>query len=103
MKELTNENFKESTNSNTPIVVDFWASWCGPCKMLAPVFEEASNEMNNLNFAKLNTEEFQDIAAENNVMSIPTLIVFKEGKEIGRLMGAMSKEDLKSKLTEIIS
>jgi thioredoxin len=103
MQNLTNKNFKETIDSNTPVVVDFWADWCGPCKMLTPIFEEASKEMNNLNFAKLNTEDYGDIAAEHSVMSIPTLIVFKENKEIGRLVGGMSKEDLKSKLTEIIS
>jgi len=103
MQELTNENFKEVLDSNTPVVVDFWADWCGPCKMMTPIFEETSKEMNNLNFAKLNTEDYGDIAAEHSVMSIPTLIVFKENKEIGRLVGGMSKEDLKSKLTEIIS
>ena len=103
MQNLTNENFKETIDSTTPVVIDFWADWCGPCKMMIPIFEEVSKEMNNLNFAKLNTKDYGDIAAEHSVMSIPTLAVFKEGKEIGRLVGGMSKEDLKSKLTEIIS
>ena len=103
MLNLTNKNFKESIDSTTPIVIDFWAGWCRPCKMMGPIFEETSKEMNNINFAKLNTEDYGDIAAEHSVMSIPTLAVFKEGKEIGRLVGGMSKEDLKSKLTEIIS
>lgn len=74
-------------------VVDFYATWCGPCKMFGPIFEETSNEI-NINFVKIDVDKYSDIAREYGVMSIPTIILFKEGKEIKRFTGFMSKEDL---------
>lgn len=73
-------------------VVDFYATWCGPCRMFAPVFEEVSNE-ENLNFIKLDVDQHADIARKYGVMSIPTIILFKNGKEIKRFTGFMSKEE----------
>ncbi len=75
-------------------VVDFYADWCGPCKMFAPVFEEASND-SSINFVKLNVDEHEDLAREYGVMSIPTTIHFKDGKEVSRQIGFMSKEDFR--------
>ena len=72
-------------------VVDFYANWCGPCKMFSPIFEETSNEK-NINFIKLDVDKSSDIAREYGVMSIPTIILFKNGKEIKRNTGFMSKE-----------
>lgn len=74
-------------------VVDFYASWCGPCKMFGPIFEETANE-NNINFIKLDVDKHSEIAREYGVMSIPTIILFKEGKEVKRHTGFMSKEQL---------
>lgn len=73
-------------------VVDFYATWCGPCKMFGPIFEEVSKEK-NVNFVKLDVDNFSDIAREYGVMSIPTVIVFKEGQEVKRFTGFMSKGD----------
>ena len=73
-------------------VVDFYADWCGPCKMFGPIFEEVSLEK-ELNFVKLNVDNYSDIAREYGVMSIPTIILFKDGKEIKRNTGFMSKDD----------
>lgn len=76
----------------TDAVVDFYATWCGPCKMFGPIFEEASNEK-DMNFIKLNVDDYSDIAREYGVMSIPTIILFKDGGEVKRTTGFMSKED----------
>lgn len=74
-------------------VVDFYASWCGPCKMFGPIFEEISKE-NNINFIKLDVDKYSDIAREYGVMSIPTIILFKNGQEVKRYTGFMPKEEL---------
>lgn len=79
-------------------MVDFWASWCGPCRMLAPIFEELSKEVKNVNFFKLNVDENSDVAQQYEVQGIPTLILFQNGKEIKRIVGVKSKEELKQDL-----
>lgn len=73
-------------------VVDFYATWCGPCKMFGPIFEDVSNEK-NINFVKLDVDKYSDIARKYGVMSIPTIILFKDGKEVKRYTGFMSKDD----------
>ena len=77
-------------------VVDFWASWCGPCKMFSPIFDEVSNEYSNINFYKVNVDENREIAKKYGIMSIPTIILFKDGKEIKRNIGFLSKEEFKN-------
>ena len=74
-------------------VVDFFATWCGPCKMFSPAFEDVSSEM-DINFIKINVDEYPDIARKYGVMTIPTVILFKDGKEVKRNIGFMSKEEL---------
>lgn len=91
-----NNNFNEEIlNSKGLAIVDCWAPWCGPCKMFGPVFEEVSNELKNIKFYKLNTEENnEDILNDLGIMSIPTIILFKDGKELKRTMGFMDKDSL---------
>lgn len=94
---LSGQNFDRFIGSNDlPVVVDFWAAWCGPCKMMAPVFSQVSSEMaSRMRFAKVDTEQSQDIAARYNIRSIPTMILFKDGKEVDRVAGAMDQNALK--------
>lgn len=99
--ELTGDNFETTVNDNL-CIVDFWASWCAPCKMMAPVFEELSKDKDlaKLKFFKLNTEEAPEPARENGVMSIPTLVVFNMGEEVERIVGFYPKDALKQKMLE---
>jgi thioredoxin 2 len=94
--ELTNRNFdRHVAQADLPVVVDFWAPWCAPCRMMAPAFEEAARHMEPAaRFAKLNTDEAQAIAARYGIRSIPTVIAFKGGREVARQSGAMGAEAL---------
>ncbi len=105
VQELTDKTFQSDVlSSKTPVIVDFWASWCGPCKMLTPVFEDVSSEYRGkLNFAKISTENYPEIAAENGVTGIPCLIVFHKGEEVDRIVGFMPKPALKQKIDAILS
>jgi len=94
--ELDQNNFDEVVvNSEIPVIIDFWAPWCGPCKMMGPVFTELSNSypLKTL-FAKVNTEQEQNLGAKFGIRSIPTLIVFKNGVEVQRISGALDKSNL---------
>ena len=101
---LTSANFDETIGgSDTPILVDFWAEWCGPCKAIAPVLTElATEQAGKLTVAKLNVDDYGDIAMRFNVMSIPTLIVFNNGEAAKRLVGAVGKGKLLQELAEFL-
>ena len=94
---LSSTSFDRFISKNDlPVVVDFWAAWCGPCKMMAPVFSQVASETaTKFRFAKVDTEQAQDIAARYNIRSIPTMMMFRNGKEIDRVAGAMDQSGLK--------
>ena len=103
MKSLNKEEFQTLIKEDKPTIIDFWASWCMPCKMLGPIFEEVAEEMPEANFAKLSTEEQPEIAQQNEVTGIPCIIIFHKGEEVNRLTGLMPKERLKESLQSILN
>ena len=103
--ELTDGNFEaEVVNSDVPVLVDFWAEWCMPCKMIAPIVEELASEfVGKLKFGKVDTDSNRDISLKFNISSIPTLILFKDGEVIKKFVGLQQKVDLKSALDEAVT
>jgi thioredoxin 1 len=100
---LTEENFaKEVHESPGPILVDFWAEWCGPCKMLTPILEELAGEYDGrVRFGKVNIDEHQALAAPFNIQSIPTLLIFHHGQVAEQIVGLRGKKDLKTRLDRV--
>jgi thioredoxin 1 len=97
---LTNENFKEEIlDASGVALVDFWAPWCGPCRMVAPIIDELATEYEGrVKIGKVNTDENMEISANYNIMSIPTMIVFKDGKAVDQIVGAYPKKEIASRL-----
>ena len=97
---LSQENFdQEVIKSATPVLVDFWAEWCGPCRVVGPIVDQLAAELQGkLKVAKLNVDDNQELAAQFSVMSIPTLIIFKGGKPVEQMVGAMPKDQLLKKI-----
>ncbi|HPD89448.1 MAG TPA: thioredoxin [Oscillospiraceae bacterium] len=94
---ITKENFQEEVmKSDKPVLLDFWASWCGPCRMVSPTVDEIAEEMSNIKVGKINVDEQQELAAAFNVMSIPTLIVMQNGKVVDQAVGVRPKRQIVS-------
>ena len=98
--ELDEEGLQEAMDSGETWVVDFWAEWCGPCKKMAPHFQEASEEVENVNFGKVDMEEHQQLGGKMGVRALPTLLILKDGEETARKSGLMNKDQLKSWIEE---
>ena len=103
-KSVTSKNFEQTVlKSSSPTVIKFFATWCGACKQMKPIFEELSTELTGkYQFVTVDIEQDRDLAVKHNVSSIPAFVFFKNGKEVGRAIGSMSKQDLKGKIESFL-
>ncbi|HBT33615.1 MAG TPA: thioredoxin [Pusillimonas sp.] len=101
--ELTKDNFQDAVLDSKPLVVDFWAPWCGPCKTFSPIFDKASEDHSDVTFAKVNTEDEEELAGALGIRSIPTLMVFREQVLLYNQAGALSASQLEELLTQVKS
>jgi thioredoxin len=104
INEVNDTNFQaEVLESETPVLVDFWAPWCGPCRVVAPVLEEIANERDDIRIVKLNVDDNQQTAAQFGILAIPTMVLFRGGAEAKRIQGAMPKKRLEAELEPALS
>ncbi len=97
--KITSNNFEEEVlNAEGPVIIDFYADWCGPCKMMSPIIDSIAEEIENIKVGKINVDDAQDLAVQYNVMSIPTIIIFKDGKPYKKFIGVTSKENILNEL-----
>ncbi len=103
MKELRDSEFAVFIGQKKPSIVDFWAPWCGPCRISSPIFEELSKEFSGkIEFAKMNVDENPETPGKFGIFSIPTFLIFREGEQIGEIHGAIPKADFREKLREFV-
>lgn len=101
--QVTNENFESLRKGELPLVVDFWATWCGPCRMIAPIVEELATEYNGkITVGKCDVEEAEDVAAQYGIRNIPTLLFFKNGEVVDKLVGAVAKAKIEEKMQALL-
>ena len=101
--KVTNENFESLKNGEQPLVIDFWATWCGPCRMVAPIIEELAKEYDGkVTVGKCDVEEADEIAAEFGIRNIPTVLFFKDGQMVDKIVGAMPKDKFVAKIESLL-
>ena len=101
VKEINAEEYSEIINSSNPVVIDFHATWCGPCKVLSPILEELDNEIEGVEFVKLDVDQHPQIAGQNQFMGVPTVVILKDGEVKDRFVGVQPKEVIKEKITSL--
>ena len=101
VKEINAEEYSQIINSTNPVVIDFHATWCGPCKVLSPILEELDNEIEGVEFVKLDVDQHPQIAGQNQVMGVPTVVILKDGEVKDRFVGVQPKEVIKEKITSL--
>ena len=101
VKEINAEEYSEIVNSSNPVVIDFHATWCGPCKVLSPILEELADEIEGVEFVKLDVDQHPQIAGQNQVMGVPTVVILKDGEVKDRFVGVQPKEVIKENITSL--
>ena len=101
VNEINAEEYAEIINSSSPVVIDFHATWCGPCKVLSPILEELNDEIEGVEFVKLDVDQHPQIAGQNQVMGVPTVVILKDGEVKDRFVGVQPKEVIKEKITSL--
>ncbi len=101
--ELNQNNFEKTIKGSKPVIVDYWADWCQPCKIIAPIFESVSKQIPQAIFAKVNVDENNQLASDNGIMNIPSIVIYKNGEELDRIAGVQTEQQLKAKILQAIS